>query len=678
MGGAGSPELLTRGRRESGGLLAPHELSVFFELPVRSIAAPCRLESDGNTVTPSHPTSPESLVEHADGLRRLARALMRDKSAAEDVVQDALVTALQRSPSKPAALRAWLRQIVRRKAIDHDVARLRRGQREQATARPEAVCCHLETAEKLAVRRAVVEAVEALPLHYSAVVSLRYFDGLPPREIAARLQLPVKTVKTQLWRGLELLRQHFDAKYSERRAWAVLLLPLVHPLPMSAASASAAVTGAIAMKLKIAIASAGLLLLCIPLVSVLLDGPDAPSSLSTNRGRESAAEEAESTSGPAGVVTSERIATRPFAVPATPDLPNRRVLRGRVVTASGDAVPGARVLVTERIARLELGMFADWEATPGELRVITEGLAEEDGVFALVSEKVPGFVSVVAVARGFLATRVDLSEPSLDDVTNVGDIVLQRGLLVQGVVEDPRGKPVGNAHIRAWRGSQVGGRAVMFDRELQGGVRSRPDGSFELVATRVSDVVVRAAHPDYLTAEVQRSVASGQNGAAGIVLRLGEALEIRGSVSGYELLRRDAVLRVAAAEILSREVTSEAAVETGGVVQVPVRDDGSFRIAGLAPQKRYRLHLVELEARAPQHTARASRARFHGPGDRDVVLTYEPGVLLTFRALDAQTGAAVSQVLASYGTTVSFDPESDEEWQELEWNDTFDAHKQVP
>ncbi|HLF95376.1 MAG TPA: sigma factor, partial [Planctomycetota bacterium] len=49
--------------------------------------------------------SAEVLLEHAAFLRRLARGILHDADAADDVAQDAIVAALG---ERPKNLRAWL------------------------------------------------------------------------------------------------------------------------------------------------------------------------------------------------------------------------------------------------------------------------------------------------------------------------------------------------------------------------------------------------------------------------------------------------------------------------------------------------------------------------------------------------------------------------------------------
>jgi len=57
-------------------------------------------------------------------------------------------------------------------------------------------------------------------------ILMRYFDGLPPREIAKREGAPIATVKGRLACGLEQLRSRLDTTHGgDRRTWVGVLAP---------------------------------------------------------------------------------------------------------------------------------------------------------------------------------------------------------------------------------------------------------------------------------------------------------------------------------------------------------------------------------------------------------------------------------------------------------------------
>jgi len=124
----------------------------------------------------------EALLGEAHWVRDLARGLVRDAHAADDLAQDACVEALRRPPVHASNLRGWMRTVLHnlvRQQRRGDVRRMAR-ERTVMTALPAA-----STATDLLVRanvhRAVVDAVLALPPAFRDVVLLRYFENEPPR-----------------------------------------------------------------------------------------------------------------------------------------------------------------------------------------------------------------------------------------------------------------------------------------------------------------------------------------------------------------------------------------------------------------------------------------------------------------------------------------------------------------
>lgn len=147
----------------------------------------------------------EELYRQHDFLRGLALDLIDDEHRAEDLVQRTLLLALQRPPSSPGALRAWLRTVVRNLAIDSIQSERQRRQRERRAARAEAVSDR-DLPAVSERRRSVLRAVAALDEPYRTSIELYYLQELGTRDISTRLGVPVSTVKTRLCRGRERLR----------------------------------------------------------------------------------------------------------------------------------------------------------------------------------------------------------------------------------------------------------------------------------------------------------------------------------------------------------------------------------------------------------------------------------------------------------------------------------------
>lgn len=185
--------------------------------------------------------SDEALVGQVDNLRALARGLVGDADA-DDLVQDAVVAGLTAAQRQPSRLAQWLAVVVRNRARRTGRDRVRRQRRERVAARPEAVGADVsESLARFELCRQLVDAVEVLPPATRQVVILRYFEDLPPRAIAARLGVPVNTVRTRLQRGLQTLRGRLDSEHGgDRGAWCALLVPFAFPGATAAAVAAAA------------------------------------------------------------------------------------------------------------------------------------------------------------------------------------------------------------------------------------------------------------------------------------------------------------------------------------------------------------------------------------------------------------------------------------------------------
>ncbi len=179
-------------------------------------------------MTANHPpTSIEALLAEREWVRNLAASLVADPNRADDVAQDAWLAAVTRPPDDGSSPRGWLGAVVRNWAKRGYRGEGRRRLREMAVARPEAMPSAAEMVARAEAHRHVVDAVIGLAEPYRSTVLARFFEDMPPREIARRMEVPVETVRTRLKRGLAQLRELLDAKYGgDRRSWGLALAPL--------------------------------------------------------------------------------------------------------------------------------------------------------------------------------------------------------------------------------------------------------------------------------------------------------------------------------------------------------------------------------------------------------------------------------------------------------------------
>ena len=150
----------------------------------------------------------------AEGARlvQLARWFVDDRTAAEDLVQEAFLRLArnQHRIHEQDRAAAYLRSIVINLARDHN----RRGLvslRHRLPADPDDRSAedHVAATES---RREVIEALRALPRRQRDCVVLRYYLELSIADIAVTLGLSANSVKTHLQRGLRSLKADLEVK----------------------------------------------------------------------------------------------------------------------------------------------------------------------------------------------------------------------------------------------------------------------------------------------------------------------------------------------------------------------------------------------------------------------------------------------------------------------------------
>jgi RNA polymerase sigma-70 factor (ECF subfamily) len=142
----------------------------------------------------------------------LAFRIVKDRQAAEEVVQEAYLNVWRKADSYDfgrGALRTWLLTVVRNRGLDRLRSnRLRVDQQvpledaENSLGGPDV---WLEVAEKLD-REAITAALAELPEEQRVAIELAFFSGLTHPELAERLGIPLGTVKGRLRLGLLKLR----------------------------------------------------------------------------------------------------------------------------------------------------------------------------------------------------------------------------------------------------------------------------------------------------------------------------------------------------------------------------------------------------------------------------------------------------------------------------------------
>jgi RNA polymerase sigma-70 factor (ECF subfamily) len=141
---------------------------------------------------------------------RVAYGVVRNRSDAEDVAQDAFVRAYRRFGSlrDRDRFRAWLVRMTWRLALDWKRGQQRRGRREDVVAR---IAPPVGNAEHDVVARdrheRLWEAIDALPNRYRLVIVLAAIEGHGVREVSTLLGVPEGTVKSRLFEARRRLEE---------------------------------------------------------------------------------------------------------------------------------------------------------------------------------------------------------------------------------------------------------------------------------------------------------------------------------------------------------------------------------------------------------------------------------------------------------------------------------------
>jgi RNA polymerase sigma-70 factor (ECF subfamily) len=154
----------------------------------------------------------EQIVTLLPRLRRFARNLTRNPHDADDVVQIALERALLRLDQwrSEARLDSWMFKIVRNAWIDELRARGRRDKIFLAAEAGDNV--GTDPIARETELMSVHSAMARLPDDQREAVSLVLVEGLPYREAAEVLDVPIGTLTSRLARGREALQAMLAAQ----------------------------------------------------------------------------------------------------------------------------------------------------------------------------------------------------------------------------------------------------------------------------------------------------------------------------------------------------------------------------------------------------------------------------------------------------------------------------------
>lgn len=455
-----------------------------------------------------------TLMLHQEWVRSLAHRLVRDGAAADDIAQQTMLEAVARAPGELRQARGWLTRVVRNAARAFVRGERRRTRREQFVAQ------HAETAaidpavtvQRAAAHKRVVDTLFALAEPYHTVVLLRFFEDIDAHEIGRRLGRPVATVRTQLQRGLQQMRERLDGEFGgDRRAWCVMLAPLLPARAVGIGVPLVTGLGALSMTKWMLAAAAGLLGLTFSIWQATTVRDDTPVAIAALPGSDPVGGELAAAGTPAAGI--REAASPPAAGPAVVPTPARQ-LQGRLVSVEGQALAGVTVASRDPAApyrngdRLVLGGMSMDLATPAH----RAAMATPEGRRALASHFGRFADEVVAMLEGKPSSRPrtttdgfgrfvvatagdrDALEVETDGLLLYGSgtlpgeaepvFVAGPAVSIAGVVRDARGAPLEGVfvHVGFTLNSLpgIGARLRVADRYASWNATTKSDGTFAL------------------------------------------------------------------------------------------------------------------------------------------------------------------------------------------------------
>lgn len=144
----------------------------------------------------------------------IARKLLDDSVAAEDLVQDVFVEVWRKAetydPTRGSA-RTWLLVRLRSRAIDRCRSRTRHATEDESEQILQNISVqqHEDTTLQ-ADRTRARQAMRQIPVEQRQALELAYFAGMSSSEISAHLGVPLGTIKSRLAAGLQKLRQQLS------------------------------------------------------------------------------------------------------------------------------------------------------------------------------------------------------------------------------------------------------------------------------------------------------------------------------------------------------------------------------------------------------------------------------------------------------------------------------------
>lgn len=154
------------------------------------------------------------VVKYKEPIYRLAYSYVKNADDALDIVQESIYKAILSMDSlkDSSAIKTWFYRIVVNTSLDF----IRKRKREIVVDKEFLFDNELSSTDNYSDID-LERALEDMPDLYRTIIVLRYFEDLKISEIAEVLDENINTIKTRLYKGIEILRIKMDVEDEEAR-----------------------------------------------------------------------------------------------------------------------------------------------------------------------------------------------------------------------------------------------------------------------------------------------------------------------------------------------------------------------------------------------------------------------------------------------------------------------------